>query len=404
MATTRRPVAVTGFSVAAPNGLGVDKFWSATLDSRVGIDAISRFDHSSYPVSLAGEVSDFDAEALLPSRLMPQTDHMTRMALVLSDWAIADAGVDTSTIDPFAMGVSTASTSGGLEFGQHELEKLYSLGWNHVSAYMSFAWYYAVNTGQISIRHGMRGPGGVTVTEQAGGLDAIGHARRQVRGGAKVMITGGIDSALCPYGLACHLESGRLSRADDPNRAFLPFGEAASGHVMGEGGAIFVLEDAEAAADRGATSYGTVAGYAATFDPDPDEAPGLRAAAENALADAGLTVRDVDVVFADAAGLPKLDRQEADALTALFGPAGVPVTAPKSMIGRLCAGGAAVDVATALLALRDGVIPPTANVAEAAPGYDIDLVTSPRRRALSTALVLGRGYGGFNAALVVTAP
>ncbi|MFF8860303.1 ketosynthase chain-length factor, partial [Streptomyces althioticus] len=152
-----------------------------------------------------------------------------------------------------------------------------------------------------------------------------------------------------------------------------------------------------------ATVYGQIAGYAATLDPAPGSGrpPGLRKAAENALADAGVDAADIDVVFADAAGVPDLDRAEAQALTGLFGAHGVPVTAPKTMTGRLLAGGAALDVATALLALRDGVIPPTVNVGAAAADHRLDLVTEPREATLRTALVLARGHLGFNAALVV---
>jgi act minimal PKS chain-length factor (CLF/KS beta) len=133
----------------------------------------------------------------------------------------------------------------------------------------------------------------------------------------------------------------------------------------------------------------------------PAPLPGLRRVAELALCDAGLRPEEIDVVFADAAGVPELDRIEAGMLRELFGPYGVAVTAPKTMTGRLIGGGAALDVATALLALRDGVVPPTVNVAEPAAEYQLDLVTEARTRPLRTALVLARGYGGFNSALVV---
>lgn len=195
-----------------------------------------------------------------------------------------------------------------------------------------------------------------------------------------------------------------MSTVDDPTRAYLPFAAEAGGYVPGEGGAILLVEEAGSAGARGAEHvYGEIAGYAATLDPAPGSGrpPGLRRAAENALADAGITAEDIGVVFADASGVPDLDRAESQALTELFGPAGVPVTAPKTMTGRLLAGGAALDAATALLALRDGVIPPTAHVTAPAPEHTIDLVTEAREADLRTALVLARGHGGFNAALVV---
>src|SRR5207248_661025 len=152
-----------------------------------------RFDAGRYPSRLAGEVREFDAREHLPSRLLPQTDHMTRLALVASDLALEDAGVQQDTLSPFDKGVVTASSAGGFEFGQRELEKLWSMGSEHVSAYQSFAWFYAVNTGQISIRHGLKGPSGVLVTDQAGGLDAIASARRQIRRGGRLIVSGGVD-------------------------------------------------------------------------------------------------------------------------------------------------------------------------------------------------------------------
>jgi minimal PKS chain-length factor (CLF/KS beta) len=393
---------VTGLGVVAPNGRGVEAYWTATLRGDSGIAPITRFDPSCYPVRLAGEVKDFDPVALLPNRLLPQTDHMTRLALVAAAEALDDAGLDPKKMPDYAVGVVTAASAGGFEFGQRELQNLWSKGGVYVSAYQSFAWFYPVNTGQISIRHGIRGPSGAIVAEQAGGLDAVAKARRHVRDGTPVMVTGAVDGALCPWGLLCMLRCGRLSTSVNPVRAYRPFDADATGYVPGEGGALLVLEDAGTARRRGvAKIYGEVAGYAATFDPQPGSGrkPGLRRAIELALADAKLDVRDVDVVFADAMGLPELDKVEVAALATLFGVRGVPITAPKTMTGRLLAGGAPLDVVTALLAMQHQLIPPTIHSRQ----HDLlDLVLgAPREATLATALVLARGYGGFNAAMVL---
>ncbi|MEU3751075.1 MULTISPECIES: ketosynthase chain-length factor [Streptomyces] len=397
---------ITGIGVATPNGLGVDDFWAATRVGKNAIDRITRFDASSYPSQLAGEIRGFEASDHLPSRLIPQTDRMTRLALVAADCAFEDAGVKPGDIPEFDMGVVTASTSGGFEFGQNELQKLWSQGSQYVSAYQSFAWFYAVNSGQISIRNGMRGPSGVVVSDHAGGLDAIAQARRQIRKGSKLIFSGGFDASICPWGWVAQIAGGRLSTSDQPERAYLPFDAAAGGYVPGEGGALLILEDRQSALERDAENvYGEVAGYGSTFDPKPGSGrePGLRRAIEVALADAGVEAGQVDVVFADAAGTPQLDREEADAITAVFGPAGVPVTAPKTMIGRLYSGAGPVDVVSAVLAIREGLIPPTTNVV-LSPDYDIDLVTGqPRTASVRTALVLARGYGGFNSAVVIRA-
>ncbi|MFF4714953.1 ketosynthase chain-length factor [Streptomyces eurythermus] len=405
MTGTATKVVVTGLGVAAPNGLGTQDYWAATRTGKGGIGRVTRFDPSQYPSRLAGEVPGFEARDHLPSRLLPQTDHMTRLALVAADWALADAGVKPQELPEFDMGVVTASSSGGFEFGQRELQALWSKGGQHVSAYQSFAWFYAVNSGQISIRNGMKGPSGVVVSEQAGGLDALAQARRQIRKGTQLIVSGGMDASVCTWGWVAQLAGKRLSTSDDPERAYLPFDAEARGHVPGEGGAILILENAEAARSRGARTYGEIAGYGSTFDPKPGSGrpPGLRKAIELALADAGVTPDEVDVVFADAAAIPELDRVEAEALTAVFGARGVPVTAPKTMTGRLYSGAAPLDVATALLAIEEGLIPPTTNV-EPADGYGLDLVTGEARPAeVRTALVLARGFNGFNSALVVRA-
>lgn len=398
-------VVVTGLGVAAPNGLGTRDYWEAACGAKSGIGRITRFDPTPYPSRLAGEVPGFAAEDHLPGRLLPQTDHMTRMALVAADWSLADAGIDPQEQPAFDMGVVTASSSGGFEFGQNELRKLWGQGNRYVSAYQSFAWFYAVNSGQISIRNGMKGPSGVVVSDQAGGLDAVAQARRQIRKGTPLVVSGAVDASICPWGWVAQLAGGRLSRSDEPDRAYLPFDSEAAGHVPGEGGAILVLEAAEAARARGARAYGRIAGYGATMDPKPGSgrAPGLRKAIALALADAGASPSDVDVVFADAAATPELDRTEAEAINAVFGIRGVPVTAPKTMTGRLYSGAAPLDLASALLAIGDGLIPPTINV-EPVVGYGLDLVTGrPRAAEVRTALVLARGQGGFNSAMVVTA-
>ncbi|RSS83370.1 ketosynthase chain-length factor [Streptomyces sp. WAC06614] len=395
---------VTGIGVAAPNGLGTAAWWRAVLRGESGIRPVTRFDASGYPSRLAGEVPGFVDEDHVPSRLLPQTDRVTRLSLAAAKEALDDAEVDPADLPEYGAGVVTAASSGGFEFGQRELQALWSQGSQYVSAYQSFAWFYAVNSGQISIRHGLRGASGVLVSEQAGGLDAVAQGRRHLRKGARLVVAGGLESALCPWGWAAHLAGGAMTTRQDPRSAYLPFDERADGHVVGEGGALLVLEEAASARARGARRiYGTIAGQASTFDADP-AAPRLRAAAEQALAEAGIGPAYVDVVLADAAGERAADRAEAEALAGLFGPRGVPVTAPKTMTGRLSAGGASLDLAAALLALRDQVIPPTTGTVRPAADCPLDLVTgAPRRARLRTALVLARGRGGFNAAAVVRA-
>ncbi|MGW5640770.1 beta-ketoacyl synthase N-terminal-like domain-containing protein, partial [Streptomyces sp. NPDC003832] len=266
--------AVTGLGVVAPNGVGTRAWWQATLR---GVSALRPArDAPADRTPVAGEVTSFVAEQHVPSRLLPQTARFTRLALAAAAEALDDADVDPAALEDYGAGVFTASSAGGYEFGQHEMGALWRTGSDSVSAYQSFAWFYAACTGQVSIRHGLRGAGGTLVTEQCGGLDAVGQARRRLGDGTRVLLAGGSDAALCPLGWAGHLATGKVSPIGHPARAYLPFHADASGYVPGEGAAYVVLEERPAAEERGAEILGEVAGYAAAFD--PPTGPGNRSA------------------------------------------------------------------------------------------------------------------------------
>jgi act minimal PKS chain-length factor (CLF/KS beta) len=328
--------------------------------------------------------------------------------------ALDDAGADPGAFPEYEMAVITSNSAGGVEFGQHEVAKLQRHGPRHIGAYMSIAWFYAANAGQISIRQKMRGPCAVVCAEQAGGLDAIGHARRVIRRGSLLAVTGGTDAPFTPASLIAQLTTRRLSAGTAPLTAYRPFSATAGGYVPGEGGAMIIIEGAANARRRGVRqAYGAITGYAATFDPPPGSPrpPGLRRAMELALQDAGLTAGDVDVVLADGQATPELDRREAAAIAAVFGPHAVPVSVPKTMTGRMYSGGSSLDVVTALLMLRDQVIPPTVGSPDVSAECPVDLVADqPREARIRHVLVLSRGYGGlsrdhscFNAAVVISA-
>ncbi len=391
---------ITGLGVVAPTGLDAEEHWSAVLSGKSGIGRITRFDPSGYPVVLGGEVPDFTAKERIPQRLVPQTDHWTHMALYGAEAALGDAGVDPAERSEYEMAVVTSSSSGGTEFGQNEMSGLYGKGPGWVGVYQSIAWFYAATTGQISIRNGMRGPCGVVCAEQAGGLDAIGQARRLLRDDVRMVVTGGTDASLCPYGLVAQMQTGLLSESEDTARAYLPFDADACGYVPGEGGAILIAERGEEAAERGA-GYGAVLGYASGFEP-PGRPSSLARTLRRALDDARVDPGDVDAVFADGMGDLRQDRIEADAIASVFGPGAVPVTAPKVLSGRLYGGGAPLDVATALLGIRDGVVPHTPGTTRPVDGIDL-VRDQPRETGPRTVLVIARGYGGFNAALVLGA-
>ncbi|MEV5334036.1 ketosynthase chain-length factor [Streptomyces werraensis] len=405
--STRRSgrAAVTGIGVVAPNGLSTDAYWKSVSEGLGVLDLITREGCEHLPLRVAGEVRSFDPAALVEDRFLVQTDRFSHFAMAAAALALDDAGLGGEPADPYSVGVVTAAGSGGGEFGQRELQKLWGQGSKFVGPYQSIAWFYAASTGQISIRGGLKGPCGVVASDEAGGLDSLAHAARAVRRGTDVMVVGAAEAPLAPYSMVCQLGYPELSTLDDPDRAYRPFTEKACGFVPAEGGALLVVEDEEQARERGVPVRGVVAGHAATFTGTSrwaESREGLAHAITGALDEAGVAPEEVDVVFADAMGVPEADRAEALAIADALGAHGtrVPVTAPKTGFGRAYCGAPVLDTVAALLAMEHGLVPPTPNVFDVC--HDIDLVTSHARPAeLRTALVLSRGLMGSNAALVV---
>ncbi|WP_217210293.1 ketosynthase chain-length factor [Streptomyces sp. AC550_RSS872] len=401
-----RHTAVTGLGVVAPNGLDADTYWKSVKEGASVLDRITRDGCEHLPLRVAGEVRGFDPSALIEETFLVQTDKFTHFALAAADAALQDAGLSSSAADsPYSVGVVTAAGSGGGEFGQRELQKLWGQGSRFVGPYQSIAWFYAASTGQISIRKGFKGPCGVVASDEAGGLDAVAHAARAVHRGTDVVVVGAAEAPLAPYSGVCQLGYPELSTEADPDRAYRPFTQAACGFVPAEGGAVLVVEDLERAGRRGAFVRATVAGHAATFTGASRwdrSREGLAHAVRGALDEAGCAPEEIDVVFADAMGVPEADRAEALALADALGPHGtrVPVTAPKTGIGRSYCGAPLLDIVAAVQAMEHGQIPPTPGVYDIC--HDIDLVTvRPRPAELRTALVLSRGLMGSNAALVL---
>ncbi|MFG1811399.1 beta-ketoacyl synthase N-terminal-like domain-containing protein [Streptomyces sp. NPDC049040] len=400
-----RRTVITGMGVIAPTGIGADAYWKATREGVSALGPVTREGCGDLPLAVAGEVHGFDPSTVVEERFLVQTDRFSHFAMAAADMALRDAALDAAGAGEFAIGVVTAAGSGGGEFGQRELQQLWGRGPRFVGPYQSIAWFYAASTGQISIRGGFKGPCGVVAGDEPGGLDAFAHAARNIRRGTDAMVVGATEAPLAPYSIVCQLGYPELSTAADPQRAYLPFTDRACGFVPAEGGAMFVAEEAVAARERGVTARAVIAGHAATFTGSADWAAsreGLAHAIRGALDEAGAAPEEIDVVFADALGVPAADRAEALALADVLGrhAARVPVTAPKTGIGRAYCGASALDTATAVLAMEHGAVPPTPNVTDVSHG--LDLVTGHARPAdLRTALVLSRGLLGSNSALVL---
>lgn len=406
-ASRGRRAAVTGIGVIAPNGASTETFWKSTKEGISVLDRVTREGCEDLPLRVAGEVRDFDPTAAVEERYLVQTDRFTHFAMAAADFAMEDARFGRPEVDaaPFSVGVITAAGSGGGEFGQRELQQLWGKGSRFVGPYQSIAWFYAASTGQISIRRGLKGPCGVVAADEAGGLDALAHAARAVRRGTEVIVAGSTEAPLAPYSVVCQLGYDELSTVEDPTRAYRPFTGAACGFVPAEGGAMLVVEGEDTARERGAPVRAFLAGHAATFTGASrweESREGLAQAIRGALAEADCAPEEIDVVFADALGVPAADRAEALAITDVLGAHGrrVPVTAPKTGIGRGYGAAPVLDTAAAVLAMEDGVVPPTPNVFDIC--HDLDLVTGRARPTEArTALILSRGLMGSNAALVL---
>ncbi|MEU4680121.1 beta-ketoacyl synthase N-terminal-like domain-containing protein [Micromonospora sp. NPDC023737] len=398
---------VTGIGVVAPSGVGAAAHWQTVLGGTRRIGPITLFDPAGYPTRFAGEVTGFEATGYADSRQLVQTDRWTHLAFAATRLALADAGLPQSSPDPYGYAVTLASSSGGNLFGQRELQRLWGGPSRTVGAYQSIAWFYAASVGQLSIHHQFKGPCGVLVSEAAGGLDSLAHAVRSIRRGTPVVIAGGTECPLSPYALACQLAGGLLSDVADPERAYRPFDAAASGYLPAEGGAVFVVEELGHALSRGARIYGELTGWGATHDavhtgPDTAGSPTQYARAMRlALGRAGVGADEVDVVLPDALGVPRYDRTEATALRSVFGDRRPPVSTSKPLTGRAHQGGAALDVATALLAFRHDTLPASAGPDEVAAGCELDFLREHRRPRSRVAMVCARGFDGYNSALVL---
>ncbi|MEU5658945.1 ketosynthase chain-length factor [Streptomyces sp. NPDC047737] len=406
----RRNSVITGIGVIAPNGSGTGAFWKQTQEGVSVLDRVSREGCENLPLRVAGEVRDFDPVAAVEERYLVQTDRFTHYAMAAADLALDDARLGRADYEgePFKVGVVTAAGSGGGEFGQRELQRLWGQGSKFVGPYQSIAWFYAASTGQISIRGGFKGPCAVVASDEAGGLDAIMHAARSIGRGTDAVVVGAAEAPLAPYSVVCQLGYDDLSLCDEPTRAYRPFTSDACGFVPAEGGGMLVVEEEAKARERGAKIRAELAGHAATFTGASrweQSREGLAHAIEGALREAGCAPEEIDVVFADALGVPAADRAEALAIADALGAHGrrVPVTAPKTGIGRAYCGAPVLDTAAATLAMEHGLVPPTPNVFEVC--HDLDVVTGRARPAeLRTALVLSRGLMGSNSALVLRRP
>ncbi len=405
-----RRVAVTGLGAVSPVGNSAAEMWQSLREGRSGIGPITLFDASAYGVRMAGEVKGLDLSGMVSSKELRRMDRFVRFAIASSDEALKDSGIDMGAEDPDRVGVVIGSGIGGLAVVEKQHGVLVERGPGRISPFFIPMLIVDMASGQVSIRCGAKGPNSCTATACASGAHAIGDSFRIIQHGeADVMIAGGTEAAVTPLGVGGFCAMKALSfRNDEPQRASRPFDRLRDGFVIGEGAGILVLEELGRAKARGAEIYAEVLGYGRTGDayhitamePGGD---GAARAMKRALDDARLDPSGISYINAHGTSTPINDRCETQAIKRTFGDAAkkVPVSSTKSMTGHLLGASGGIEAVACVLAIRDGVLPPTINYEEPDPECDLDYVPNCAREAMvTTVLSNSLGFGGHNASIV----
>ncbi len=406
----RKKVVITGVGVVSPIGMGKNVFWKNLLGGESGISTITLFDPSQLATRIAGEVKGFDPLDYLDKNEARRYDRFSQFALVASDEAVKDSGLDLDKLDRYRAGVMIGSGIGGLKtlLDQHNL--FLERGPRRVSPFLIPNMIPNMASGLVSIRLQLRGPNMTVVSACASANHSIGESLKYIeRGDADVMLCGGAEAPIVDLGVSGFIAMKALStRNDEPRKASRPFDRDRDGFVVGEGAAVLILESEEHARKRDARIYARLSGYGVSADayhmaaPEPS-GEGAKKSMEYAIRDAGLQPSDIDYVNAHGTSTPPGDRSEVAALKNLFGEhaARLRISSNKSMIGHLLgAAGGAETVATALT-VYTGKIPPTINLDN--PEFDLDFV--PHRSveaAVRVAINNSFGFGGHNASLILT--
>jgi 3-oxoacyl-[acyl-carrier-protein] synthase II len=400
-----RRVVVTGLGAVTPVGNDWRSTWEGAVSGRSGIDFITSFDASGFPVRIAAEVKGFDPSAVVGPKEARRLDRNVVLAVAAADEAIADAALD-GAYEPARIGVLFGTAIGGLLVIDEQHDVLRERGADRVSPYFIPSVLVDAASGQIALAHGMRGPNYAPVSACATGSTAIGEGAEVIRrGDADAMLAGGGEACLHPLILAgfCAMR-GLAAEEEHPPRASRPFDATRVGFVMGEGAGVLVLEELEAAQARGARIYAEVLGYGASNDayhlaaPDP-EAVGVAEMMKAALDRAGVEPDQVGYINAHGTSTPLGDAAETRAIKEVFGAHAyrLAVSSTKSVMGHCFGAAGAIEGMMCVLALHDGVLPPTMNYETPDPECDLDYVPNEARRAqVEIALSNAMGLGGHN--------
>ncbi|QNP75236.1 beta-ketoacyl-[acyl-carrier-protein] synthase family protein [Streptomyces roseirectus] len=416
----RRRVVITGIGVTAPGGVGTKDFWHLLTDGRTATRRISLFDASSFRSQVAAEI-DFDPglHGLGPQEIR-RMDRAAQLAVVTAREAVADSGLEFTALDPHRTGVTIGSAVGATTGLDEEYRTVSDGGRldlvDHRYAVPHLYNYLVPSSFAVEVAWavGAEGPSTVVSTGCTSGLDAVGYATELIREGtADVMVAGATDAPISPITVACFdAIKATTPRNDDAEHASRPFDASRNGFVLGEGAAVFVLEELTNARRRGAHIYAEIAGYATRSNafhmtglrPDGRE---MAEAIRVALDEARLAPQDIDYINAHGSGTKQNDRHETAAFKRSLGSHAydVPVSSIKSMVGHSLGAIGSIEIAASALAIEHDVVPPTANLHNRDPECDLDYVPlTAREHTTDAVLSVGSGFGGFQSAIVLTGP
>ncbi|HEX3869414.1 MAG TPA: beta-ketoacyl-ACP synthase II [Pirellulales bacterium] len=407
----KRRVVVTGLGTVTSLSTKVEDLWQRILRGESGVFPIKSFDTTGFRVLFGGEVQDWSTNGYISAKDAKRIDRFTQFAMVAGIDAVRDSGLDFTKEDPFRCGVILGSGIGGLNEIEAQHTRLLEKGPDKVSAFTIPKLMVNAASGHVSIQYGLRGPNAAVATACASATNAMGDAYKAIQyDDADVMVTGGTEAALTPMGISGFANMRALSeRNDDPQRASRPFDIERDGFVLSEGAGLLVFEELEHAKARGARIYAEVLGYGLSADgshiTQPNEhGTGAAKAMSNALRDAKLSPSEMQYINAHGTSTPLGDQAETVAIKTIFGDhaRSVSISSTKSQLGHLLGASGGVELVLTVLALRDGVVPPTINLDHPDPKCDLDYTPNqPRQRSLDVAMSNSFGFGGHNASIIV---
>ncbi|MFA7573476.1 MAG: beta-ketoacyl-ACP synthase II [Lutispora sp.] len=408
---SKRRIVITGVGVISPIGIGKDSFFKSLKEGQSGVDIISKFDTEGLPTKIAAEVKNFVPIDFIDKKEAKRMDRYTQFAVAASKMAIEDASLDLNTIDEDRFGVCIGSGIGGLETLENQHKVMMEKGSGRVSPFFIPMMISNMGAGHISMTFKAKGPNMTVVTACASATNAIGEAFRIIqRDDADIMITGGTEASITPIAIAGFCSMKALSdNNEDPKVASKPFDKNRDGFIMGEGSGILILEDLEHAIKRGARIYGEVVGYGSTADayhitaPAPD-GEGAYKAMKKAVADADINPEKIDYINAHGTSTEMNDKFETMAIKRLMGDYAykVPISSTKSMTGHLLGAAGGIEAIACLMAINEGVIPPTINYNIKDENCDLDYVPNHARKVeVSYAMSNSLGFGGHNASIIL---